>query len=282
MTDLEQLGPPLAQHGEGPVWDDRSGRLVMVDIAAGEVLNVDVSTGAVTSRVRVGDTVGAVRLRRDGGLVAGADRGFVLVSADGVVGPPEPVWSDDSVRMNDGTCDPEGAFWCGSMAKDSAPGRGSLWRMTPDGRTTEVLRDVTVSNGIAFRDDGATAFYIDSPTRRVDLLHVQAGEVVAREPWAQVEIGDGVPDGLCRDAEGGVWVAVHEGSAVVHVDADGRLDEVVPVPVSRVTACTFGGPDLDVLFVTTSRLGPSPEAAAGAVFALRPGMHGLPARRYAG
>jgi len=139
---------------------------------------------------------------------------------------------------------------------------------------------VSVSNGIAWREDGV-GFYVDSPTRRVDVF--DAGRLDERRPFAAIPDGAGDPDGLCLDAEGGVWVALWQGGAVHRYDVDGRLSAVVEVPVAKVTACTFGGPDLDRLFVTTSRYDESdPDPAAGAVFVVEPGVRGLPALGWAG
>ncbi|HEX8498830.1 MAG TPA: SMP-30/gluconolactonase/LRE family protein [Actinomycetales bacterium] len=284
MVTLEQLGPPLAQHGEGPVWDAGAGRLLMVDIPAGEVLTYDPRSGEPPARTRIGGSVGALRARAGGGLVAGVGTGFALVSPTGDVQTLDPLWPDADVRMNDGACDAQGRFWCGSMGEGAEEGRGVLWRLDPDGTTTSVLTDLTIPNGLVFDDDGTRALFVDSPTRRVDVLHLDDGRVVGREPWTDVQVGDGVPDGICRDAEGGLWVAVHGGSAVVRFDGSGRLDQVLELPTARPTACTFGGADLDVLYVTTSAVDAEPHEAgsAGALFATRPGVRGVPAALFAG
>lgn len=289
---LEQVGPVVAEHGEGPVWDDVAGVLLMVDIPAGEVLTIDLTTGEAARRHRVGGSVGVVRPRVGGGLVAGVGTGFALVDPDGSVSTLEPLWPVESgLRMNDGACDPAGRFWSGSMALDqpNGGGRGALFRLGTGGTVERVVSDLTIPNGLVFDADGRRALFIDSPTRRVDVLHVDGdGAVIGREPWADVRVdgpvGDGVPDGMCRDAEGGVWVAVHGGGAVVHLDADGSLDEVLALPTARPTACTFGGPDLDVLYVTTSALQEpeTEEGIAGALFAVRPGVRGTPDLRFGG
>lgn len=280
-TRFEQVTEPIARHGEGPVWDDERGLLLMVDIPAGDVLTLDLTLMAVVDRQHVGTSVGAVRSRRSGGLVAGVATGFAMVDPDRTVRALDPLWPGSDVRMNDGSCDPSGAFWCGSMALDESPGRGELWRLDPGGSPTRVMTGVSISNGLEFDDDGAGAFYVDSPTGRIDRLTLDDGAVVGREPWARVEVGGGVPDGICRDTEGGLWVCVHSGGAVVRLDAQGRVDVVVEVPTPRPTACAFGGPDLDVLYVTTSAVGVD-DGRSGALFAMVPGVRGLPAHRFAG
>lgn len=105
-----------------------------------------------------------------------------------------------------------------------------------------------------------------------------------RRPLIEMPEGIGSPDGLTVDSEGSIWVAMYGGSSVRRYQADGILDGIVELPVTNVTACTFGGPALDELFITTSRenLDDGEQPLAGAVFHFRPGVDGLPVRPYAG
>ena len=148
-----------------------------------------------------------------------------------------------------------------------------------------VLRDVTISNGLQWTRDGATALYVDTPTGRIDRFDVDpgAGTFSGRRTFAEVA-GPGLPDGMAIDEEDGVWVALWGGGAVHRYDAAGRLDLVVELPVSQVTACTFGGPDLRTLFITTSRQGvePGEQPEAGAVFAYEAGVRGAVPHAFAG
>ena len=170
------------------------------------------------------------------------------------------------------------------MAYDETPGRGTIHRLDPDGGVHLVLSDVTISNGLAFASDGRSARYVDTPTGRVDTLEVDlaAGTVTGRTPF--VEVTGGHPDGIAVDAEGGVWVALWEGSAVHRYDRDGLLTHVVRLPASQVTCPAFGGADLADLYVTTSRRGlpEGKEPAAGAVFRVRPGVAGVPVFPFGG
>lgn len=273
----------VTTHGEGPCWDPAVDALRCVDLLAGELLTFD--DDAVPVRRRYDDVVAAWRPRADGGLVLGTERGFALIDADGEVGHQVGAWDDPSVRMNDGACDPAGRFYCGSMAYDTATGRGTLWRLDPDRSVRAVLRDVTISNGLSWRPDGSSAYYVDTPTQRVDRLVVDhRGEIAAREPFVTVDPADGAPDGLTVDAHGGVWVALWGGGAVHRYDPDGALTHVVEVGARQVTACTFGGAGLDRLFVTTSRHGvrAGDDPAAGSVFVVDPGLRGVPAFSFAG
>ncbi len=283
----EQVTGPHAHHGEGPVWDTSWGGLRFVDMLAGDILTADLSTGEV-ERLHVGEVAAAFRPRTSGGMVVAIERGFALVGADGSVDRLPELWHDEGVRMNEGGCDPQGRFYCGSMAYASTKGAGTVYRLAPDRTVSVVLTDVTISNGLAWSPDHTQAYYIDTPTGRVDAFdyHPQTGLVVdSRRPVVEIPGEWGGPDGMTVDAEGYLWVAMWGGSAVRRFAPDGTLDGVVEVPgAQQVTACTFGGSDLDELFVTTSRQGLSDDEqpAAGAVFSVRPGVRGLPALPYAG
>lgn len=141
-----------------------------------------------------------------------------------------------------------------------------------------------MSNGLDWSTDGRRAYYIDSPTRSVDTFDYAAtGPLSRRRRFISID-GPGVPDGLTLDA-GGVWVAIFNGGSAVHrYSPDGSLTEVISLPVSKVTACTFGGPNLDTLYITTSREGilGGAEPAAGSLFTVRPGVRGQPVRPFAG
>lgn len=275
-----QLTDPVCYHGEGPVWSDRWGGLRWLDMLAGDVMSMS-SDGTVTRR-HVDAVVAAVRPRRDGGAVMALERGFAIEEPDGTINPMEPLWSDPAVRMNEGGCDPDGRFYCGSMRYDGAAGGGTMYRLDPDGSTTVVLEGVTISNGLEWSPDGSLAYYVDSPTGRIDVFDYDSERGLSgRRPFAEALSG---PDGLTVDADGGVWVALYAGGAVQRHTPGGVLDEVVEVPVSKATACTFGGPDLDQLFITTSRehLPADAEPSAGALFVATPGVRGRAVREFAG
>jgi sugar lactone lactonase YvrE len=189
------------------------------------------------------------------------------------------------VRLNEGGCDPDGHFYCGSMATDESPQAGTFYRLDPDGSVQPVLDKVTISNGFDFSPDGRCAYYVDTPDQGIDIFDYSAGTGLAdRQRWVDVPDDAGRPDGLTVDAEGGVWLALMGGSAVHRYSASGVLDEVIALPVSQVTACTFGGADLDTLYVTTSQIGADTRAqpASGSLFAVQPGVRGRPARAFAG
>jgi sugar lactone lactonase YvrE len=284
VIKAEIFTEPLAHHGEGPVWDDSDQSLYWVDMLAGDVLQMT-SNGTV-HRHHVGAVAAARRPPPAGGKVIAVERGFALA---------EPGWAhlralpeafaDPAIRMNDGGCDPQGRFYCGTMAYEATAGAGTVYRLDPDGAVHVVLTGVTVSNGLAWNPDGRLAYYVDSATGGIDAFDFDSerGEFHNRRRLVTIDAGLGSPDGMTVDAEGGLWVALWDGAAVHRYAADGSLDGVISLPTRRVTACTFGGADLRDLYITTSALGlDEPEPLAGTVFRAETGIGGLPVARFAG
>ena len=278
----EQITDALTFHGEGPVWSARWGGLRFVDMLAGDVLSL-APDGTVT-RQHVGTVAAALRPRVGGGAVIGVERGFALQEPDGSVTALDPVWTTDQIRMNDGGCDPDGGFYCGSMAYDKREGAASLYRLAPDGSVTVALTGVTISNGLEWSPDGSLAYYNDTATHAISVFdYDRDAGLTARRPFVQLP-DDGNPDGLTVDAEGGVWTALY-GSGTVHRYApDGTLTEVIELPTPNVTACTIGGAKLDQLFITTTQEGlpPGSDPLAGALFRADVGVPGRPVREFAG
>lgn len=279
----DQLTEPIAFHGEGPFWDAAQQRLLLVDMLAGDVVSLD---DDVVNRHRIGAVAAVIRARAAGGYIAAVERGFALLDDSLAVRELLPdVFDDSSIRMNDGGCDPQGRFYCGTMAYAETPGAGTLYRLDAERRVGTVLEAVTISNGLQWSADGSRVFYNDTPTGRVDVFDFDGatGDFSGRRPF--VTLAEGLhPDGMAIDAEDGIWIALWGGSAVHRYDSSGALSEVVELPVSHVTACAFGGADRSTLYITTSRLGLEPDAElqAGSVFTARVGATGAPAFEYAG
>jgi sugar lactone lactonase YvrE len=282
-VDVEQLTGPIAHHGEGPVWSPSWGGLRWVDMTAGDILSFD--THGDVQRRHVGSPVAAaVRPRRGGGAVIGVERGFALEEPDGRIHTLPELWSDSAVRMNEGGCDPDGRFYCGSMAYDKTEGAASLYRLDPDRSVSVVLEHVTVSNGLEWSPDGGKACYNDTDMHAITVFSYDAEQGLTNpQRFADIPNG-GRPDGLTVDSEGGVWTAISNGAAVHRFSPEGRLDAVSEVPAQKVTACTFGGEDLGALFITTSRedLEAGEDPRAGSLFVAEPGVRGMPVRDFAG
>jgi sugar lactone lactonase YvrE len=240
----EQITEPVAYHGEGPVWSERWGGLRWVDMLAGDVLSLT-NVGEIQRR-HISNVAAAIRPRTRGGAIIGIERGFALENADGTLTRLGELWGDDQVRMNEGACDPNGRFYCGSMSRDKRPGAGALYRLGVDWSVSVVLPNVTISNGLEWSPDGSLAYYNDTATYSVSVFDYDAkAGLTNRRVFVDLSGESKRADGLTVDEQGGVWVALSNGSAVRRYTSAGVLDEVIELPVKKVTACTFGGPNLD-------------------------------------
>lgn len=273
-----------ADVGEGPAWDAAAGTLAWVDITAGLVHRLDLAGGRDVA-FDAGGHVGAA-LPVDGSSLLLARRGDVaLLGVDGTVTPLLDVIGDrPDLRFNDAKCDPAGRAFAGTMPYEGRPGAAALYRLGPGPAATEVLGGVTLANGLGWSPDGATLYFVDSGTNRVDAIGYDpaTGELGGRRPLVAVPEAAGMPDGLCVDDDGGVWVGLWGGGAVHRYAPDGTLDAVVALPVTQVTSCCFAGEDGRTLVITSAayQLDGGQRAAqphAGALFALTPGVTGRPA-----
>jgi sugar lactone lactonase YvrE len=276
-----------ASLGEGPTWDAAADRLLWIDILNSRVHTYDPATGGRTLR-RTDQHVGAVKPRAGGGLVLNLRDGIGLLDPDDTFRwlRREPV---PGRRANDAAVAPDGSLWAGTMRYDEAAGGGTLSRVTADGTAEVLLDDVTVSNGTGWSPDGRLMYYVDTPTRRIDVFDVHGdaaagdGRITGRRPLAVIEDGAGFPDGLCVDADGCVWVALWDGGAVRRYTPSGDLDRVIALPVPRVTACAFGGPGLTDLYITTARVGlTAPHPLAGSLLVVPGAGRGVAQPAFAG
>src|SRR5262249_371524 len=156
---------------------------------------------------------------------------------------------------NEGGCDPQGRMWIGTLAYDIGEGRGAMWRVDLDGSVELAFGGLTISNGLAWSPGGEKAYFGDTMTHRIDRFDFAGveGRLEGRTPFVTIDEADGMPDGICVDADGGVWVALHGHGIVRRYDAAGVASAQVEVGCGPTTACAFGGHDLSTLFVTTSR-----------------------------
>ena len=165
---------------------------------------------------------------------------------------------------------------------------GQLWKVEPDLRMMPVEGGIGIANAVVWSPDYTVLYFADTALGAIFAwdFDLDLGAISNKRVFAAPE-GYGYPDGGCIDAEGYLWNARWEGSALVRFAPDGRVDRVVPIPAERVTSCAFGGRDLDPLYVTTSRLHLTADQLAsqpqaGGVFACRPGVRGLPRPIFAG
>lgn len=269
--------------GEVPLWSARDRLLYWVDILAPALHGLDLATGTNRSWP-MPEPIGAVAVHAQGGLLVALASGLSRFDpATGSLAPIQPIEADIATsRLNDGRCDRQGRFWVGSMDRSTPEGRGSLYRYDPDGTLHRMIGDIEVPNGLGFSPNGTTLHFCDSPTRRLT-THALDPATGALGPSRLFGESDrpGVPDGAVTDADGCLWVAQFDGARVTRYTPDGRVDQVIPLPVPRPTACCFGGDNLDTLFVTSARINLTAEVLreaplSGSIFAIRPGVRGLP------
>lgn len=264
----------VADFAECPTWDAADGTLLWVDMNRSEVHRLRPQDGTDTV-LRFDQPVAAAKPRAGGGLVLSMRDGVTVREPDGSLRPLTD-WSAEGVRGNDAGVDGRGRLWVGTMAGPSAP--GWLGRVSPQGVTHRALSGTRLSNGIAWSPDGSRMYFVDTPTSRIDVLDydLSTGEASHSRPFVELTGTDGVPDGLCVDTDGGVWVALFRGGAVRRYTPWGTLDREIRFPAVLTTACGFGGTDLTDLYVTTARRAPEhDEPLAGSVFVVPSAGQGL-------
>ncbi|MEV6716273.1 SMP-30/gluconolactonase/LRE family protein [Lentzea sp. NPDC051208] len=279
--DIGVLTPHRYAHGESPRWDLAAGRLLWVDMAAGNLhCAVLTQSGLVNHETfPVARRIGCpapVEGAPDRWIVAAAG-GFREVTASGTVevigNDPAPAWA----WMNDGGCDPTGRFWAGTQCAPRSPAC-CLYSLEVTGAIITRLTGVTVSNGLCFSEDGRTMYYIDTlPHRSIEAFDVSSnGELSGRRVVSQVDGGN--PDGLAIDVEGNLWVAVWDAAQIRRYTPTGRLLTTIDLPASRPTAVTFAG---SLLIITTASAGlVDPGPLDGALLCVDVDVAGPPAAPY--
>ncbi|MGW1797158.1 SMP-30/gluconolactonase/LRE family protein [Streptomyces sp. NPDC001984] len=273
--------PERLELGEGIRFT--GGRLVLVDILKGRLLTApDDPTAPLGTLAQLPVPLGAVApvAGRPGSWLAAAGTGICLLGPDG-----SPTWlarpeaeARPALRMNDGTADPSGRFWAGSMAYDADADAGSLFRVDHDGTLVRVLDGITVPNGPAFTADGRTMYLADSARGIVRRYPVDPATGALGTPATFVTVDDGSPDGMTVDDEGAVWIAVWGTGTVCRFLPDGTLDRTVRLPASQPAGVCLQG---DVLHITTATVGlMTPGPYDGALFSVRVGVPGPQAAAY--
>lgn len=268
------------QTGEGPLWHAEEEVLYWVDIPAGVLYRFDPASGE-NERVfeRLDGAIGGFTIQQDGSLLLFMDRGAIGVWRRGqgeleiLVDEIEP---ERDSRFNDVIADPKGRVYCGTMPTPGAGGR--LYRLDLDASLTELLDEVGCSNGMGFTKTHDQLFFIDSPTKQISRFDYDpsSGDLSGRAVFVDSQQDDGVPDGMTVDEEGCVWCARWDGACLVRYSPSGELLQQIDFPVRKVSCATFGGPDLQDLYVTTAggQDRDANGALAGSLFHLRPGVRG--------
>lgn len=291
MIEVELILDAKVLLGEGPSWNSATQELYWVDIEGNGVHVFDTVTRS-DRRIDVGQMVGCVVPRRSGGVMIAMQDGFYALDLESEriekILDPEPGLPEN--RFNDGKCDSAGRFWAGTTKVSHDEPSGALYCLDRDRVCHRRLGDVWISNGLTWSNDDRTMYFIDSPTGRVVAFDFDAfsGEISNQRTVIVVPEEMGGPDGMTIDEEGMLWIALWDGWRVTRWNpANGDLLTEIRMPVARPTSCTFGGPNLDQLFITSASTRMSPERLitqphAGGLFVCRPGVKGAPTYSYAG
>jgi sugar lactone lactonase YvrE len=290
MTAARCVASPQALVGEGPVWDDRRRVLWWIDVKNPRLFRYDPARGD-NRALALPERIGCIALRQDGGLIGAFMTGFKWIDPDtGAITPildPEP--DRPGNRFNDGKCDRRGRLLAGTMDNAEVACTGTLYRFDPDLSVHVMATDVHLSNGLGWSPDERVLYYTDSLRRTIWAYDydLEAGAIANRRVFARVPEEAGVPDGLCVDAEGGVWSAHWGGWRLTRYAPDGGIERVVEMPVPQPSCPAFGGPDLDVLYVSSAAIEMTPADFAkapdgGGLFTLDVGVRGLPVNRFTG
>lgn len=274
-----------SQLGEGPFWHNNA--LYWVDILSKKIYRY-FPTEDETEEMRLDQYIGALAPRKKGGFVLALKNGFYFLDKfNGVLTPiinPEKDKPDN--RFNDGKCDAQGRFWAGTMALDGSPNQGALYMLDKNCRIYKKYSPATISNGICWSSDDRFMYYIDTPTHQVLVFDfdLATGEIKNPQPIITINQKDGSPDGMTIDANDCLWIALWGGSAVVcYNPKTAKLLHKIDLPVSQVSSCSFGGSNLDELYITTASIGlTEQEPLAGRLFKIKLSVKGFPTNSFTG
>lgn len=291
MTKVDVFAQEGDELGEGPVWSLSEQALYWLDVPGRKLRRKKV--GAAKAETWAWQRMPACMAERSKGGMLVVSRNE-LALAPSIDGPWQtialqggPNFADE--RINDGAADRKGRFWFGTFSPRMIEGVGGLWRLDPDLTVHKLDGGINMANGIAFSPDDRVLYYSDSRPGQIYSydLSIADGRVGNRRVFHDYKGREGRPDGITVDAEGHVWVAEVTASRIGRYRPDGSLERTIAVPVPRPTSVMFGGKDLRTLFVTSMRVHMSAEELAqaplsGAVFALEPGVAGLPEGKFGG
>lgn len=279
------VGENACQLGESPIYDAINERILWVDILKGEVHQYGCKN-SIYKFFCSNVMIGAIALCRSGLLIAATQNGFSLIdlNKENLIGIVDPEKHLEHNRFNDGKCDPAGRFWAGTMSINNTPEAGSLYTLEPDFSVSAKIRRVGCSNGIAWSPDGNLMYYIDTLTRQVVSFDfdIISGEISNKRVIIEISETDGYPDGMTIDSEGMLWIALWGGYRIARYNPlSGEMIHNFRLPVSQISSCTFGGENLQDLYITTAKTGLQPheikkQPLAGRLFVIKnSGFQGL-------
>jgi sugar lactone lactonase YvrE len=289
MNVYRRIGDQTDILGESPIWHEREQALYWVDVRRPAIRRLDYVVGDIVTWA-MPDLIGSIAFAADDRLlVALPDRIALFEPATGsleTVASLQPRVPDH--RFNDGRCDRQGRFWVGTMHNITRAPEGVLYRLDRDrGELVTTNTGICIPNSLAWSPDGRTMYFADSLCYTIFAYDFDAASGRMSNERTLVETrAPGFPDGSTVDADGYLWNAEFNAGRVVRYAPDGRVDRVIELPAERPTCCAFGGPNLDVLYVTTAsqwmtECEKAAQPMAGALLAIDAAVRGLPEPRLA-
>jgi D-xylonolactonase len=278
-SSLELVADYECHTGENPLWHALEKRLYWTDIPTGRLFRYDPATGG-HEQCYSGVPVGGFTVQADGALLLFMAAGAIAKWRDGRLDYVlEGLAGEQDGRFNDVVADPAGRVFCTAMPTRAH--QGHLYRLDTDGSVHTVLDGLGIPNGMGFTPDRRQFYFTDSTQRRIFHLNYddRTGALTNRRVWKQLPRNAGEPDGLTVDAQGYIWSARWDGSAVYRYTPAGAEVMRIEVPARKVSSVTFGGEDLSDLYLTTALAGGTRSVegtGAGALFRLRLETGGVP------
>ncbi len=273
MYEIESVANYHCVTGENPLYNQRDGRIYWEDIPTGRLFRADHATLEHECFYQ-GDVVGGFTFQADGSLLLfEADRIAILDARGGRRVLREGI-DPDMERFNDVIADPEGRVFAGTIGRTNTS--GGLYRIERDGSVRCLFKGSGCANGMGFTPDLTRLYWTCSTRRRIYVYDYDraSGELGGERVVYEAPAAEGIPDGLTVDAAGDLWSARWDGSALLHFSPDAQLLETVRFPVGKVSSATFGGPELDTIYVTTAGGRAGSDGPEGTLYRLRAGARG--------
>lgn len=277
--------------GEGPLWDVQEQRLYWIDSFGNKVFRCT-EHGTEVQEWYVPSNIGSMALREKGGAIISLQTGFHAL--DFKTGETSLIHDPEAhlpgTRLNDGKVDRQGRFLAGSMDRNEEGPNGALYRLDTDLSVHKLEGGIICSNGPCWSPDGRTFYFTDTWSGEISAYDYDTatGTPSNKRSFASFKDIGGGPDGATVDVEGYVWSAAVYSGQIVRFAPDGTIDRIIKTPVLKVTSVMFGGPNLDVMYVTSMARPPLPRfpedgPMAGHLFAIHGlGVKGIPERRFLG
>ena len=289
MSSIEIIQAPLCELGEAPVWDSQNQCLFWIDIVKKIIYCLNGSTQEVESMI-LPFAPSAIVPNQSGGQLLVTKKGLALMDFKkrSYTSLPTPAIHFSEEVFNDGKCDSFGRLWVDTRDFHTKDPKGHLYCFESDLSMRCLVSNLVIGNGLTWSVDESKFYLADSKPGSItefdfDLMH---GEISNPKLFLDYKnLLPARPDGITIDSENGIWVAEVEGSYIRRYKPDGSLDTSIKMPFKKPTSLMFGGPNLDILYVTSMRFGLSEEELvqsplSGSLLAVKTGFKGLPNNQF--